>query len=64
MAEDKKHICTKADIDWDDEPTTGEGDGEGVNWYGKCRVCGREVYEVYIQTEELFDAATQEEVYP
>lgn len=53
-----KHICTKEDIKWDNEPTGFESDL--IEWYGKCEFCGRKVYEEYNQQPELYDAETSD----
>ena len=52
----KKHICTKQNINWDNNPTGFEDDR--IEWYGKCDVCGRKVYEEYVQQDDLLDAET------
>lgn len=48
------------DIDWEIEPTG--FDNNVIRWEGKCLVCKREVYEIYSQQEELWDAETNEEI--
>ncbi|MFH0989872.1 MAG: hypothetical protein V1799_07645 [bacterium] len=55
-----EHVCTKADVNWDKAPKVDE---ENIQWYGVCRICGRQVYECYVPEAQLFDAVTSEEVW-
>ena len=52
----KNHICKKEDIEWTKNPTGFELDR--IEWYGKCEVCKRKVYEEYVQQDDLLDAET------
>ncbi len=58
-----EHRCTKDEVEWVDEPTPGgsHGDGNRIEWHGRCS-CGREVFERYVQEDELFDAESGEEL--
>ncbi|KKK67770.1 hypothetical protein LCGC14_2950770, partial [marine sediment metagenome] len=56
----EKHLCQKRDIRWDLEPEL--GGGEGISWFGTCRICKKRVLEQYVQGDELFDAKTLETI--
>ena len=58
----KKHRCTKDDIEWRQHISEDLADGPCVPWHGKCAKCGRKVYELYCQTDELYDATTDEDL--
>ena len=60
MAEPNKHLCDKNEIRWDDKPDH-EGCGS-ISWYGVCEKCGRKVFEVYTQNEELYDSESGDTV--
>ena len=59
-AKQRAHICTKPFIDWLPQPTTGLADH--IAWHGTCYGCGRQVYELYTQEPELYDAETNKPV--
>jgi hypothetical protein len=52
------HDCSKVDIDWASNPSLGDG---GIHWNGVCRSCKRKVFEVYEQTDELYDRKKYED---
>ncbi|MFQ5793018.1 MAG: hypothetical protein ACE5JI_21315 [Acidobacteriota bacterium] len=58
----KKHRCRKEDIDWDGNISDRFITEDGLGWFGKCRQCGRKVYEIYAQLSCLHDANTHEDL--
>lgn len=59
----KNHRCEKHDINWNRDVSNVGVEDECVRWYGKCSQCGRRVYELYCQMDELYDAATDEDIH-
>ena len=57
----KQHTCEKENIKWNTNPSS-DCFGESIAWNGKCEVCGKKVYELYIQEPELYDLETGEEI--
>ena len=58
----KGHKCDKEHVVWNDKPELGACVGDGIQWYGKCSVCGKSVFEIYNQDELLYEAASGEPV--
>lgn len=55
----KKHICDKMNIIWNKKPIPSDND---IEWHGICRECKRKVFEVYYQSDELYDLETEKEI--
>ena len=53
----KKHTCDKMDINWNKNPTPSD---KGIEWHGTCMKCKKKVFEVYKQTDELYDSDTED----
>ncbi len=54
-----KHICDKMDIIWDKNPIPSDN---CIEWQGTCQECKKRVFEVYEQTQELYEVKSGDEI--